>query len=359
MSCGSNCARCRNVCSIRLASGRASGSPNPPASSAGVSPRGNSRRASGLPRVSAMIRSRTRLVQPPEDGSGQQRASVGVGKPCHMELRQADERVRVRGFADGEHHRNPLGQQTPGDEREHQRGRCDRATAHRRSSRPADAFRPPRPAGSGRPGPPGSDPGERPPAGRTPPAAPPAGAQAAHPGRRAAARRGDAVRRTRAPSRTARPQPARGDTRTPARRRIPGAPSCRCPPRRAAPAPSSRRPGCAAAAGRAPRTRCGGLAALAGARRAGRTRARPQLFAGADAELGEDLVQVVLDGARADEQLRADLRVRLPVGGELGDLRLLGREDVARVRSVPGARSRRWPRARGGRARRTPRRRRG
>ena len=37
---------------------------------------------------------------------------------------------------------------------------------------------------------------------------------------------------------------------------------------------------------------------------------RAQLAAGADAELGEHLAQVVLDGARADEQLGADLRVR-------------------------------------------------
>ena len=36
-----------------------------------------------------------------------------------------------------------------------------------------------------------------------------------------------------------------------------------------------------------------------------------QLFAGADLELGEDLVEVVLNGARAEEQLRADLGVRV------------------------------------------------
>ena len=36
-------------------SGTAPGSPNPPASSAGVTPRGNSSSASGLPRVSATI----------------------------------------------------------------------------------------------------------------------------------------------------------------------------------------------------------------------------------------------------------------------------------------------------------------
>jgi hypothetical protein len=34
-----------------------------------------------------------------------------------------------------------------------------------------------------------------------------------------------------------------------------------------------------------------------------------ELAAGADAELGEHLAQVVGDGGRADEQLRGDLRV--------------------------------------------------
>src|SRR6187200_3289083 len=60
-----------------------------------------------------------------------------------------------------------------------------------------------------------------------------------------------------------------------------------------------------------------------------------QLLARADLELGEDLAQVVLDGARADEQLRADLRIRLPVAGHAGDLRLLGREDVAGLFGPP------------------------
>ena len=40
---------------------------------------------------------------------------------------------------------------------------------------------------------------------------------------------------------------------------------------------------------------------------------RAELPARADAELAEHLAQVPLDGARAEEQLRADLRVRLPV----------------------------------------------
>jgi hypothetical protein len=40
-----------------------------------------------------------------------------------------------------------------------------------------------------------------------------------------------------------------------------------------------------------------------------------ELDAGGDAELGEDLAQVVLDRARGQEQPGADLRVRQPVGG--------------------------------------------
>ena len=57
-----------------------------------------------------------------------------------------------------------------------------------------------------------------------------------------------------------------------------------------------------------------------------------KLLAGADVELAEDLVQVVLDRARADEQLGADLRVGVPVAGQPRDLDLLGRQRVARVR---------------------------
>src|SRR6185312_4628828 len=54
-----------------------------------------------------------------------------------------------------------------------------------------------------------------------------------------------------------------------------------------------------------------------------------QLFARADVELREHLAQVVLDGARADEQPGTYLRVGLPFCGESSDLRLLGSEDLA------------------------------
>jgi hypothetical protein len=49
-----------------------------------------------------------------------------------------------------------------------------------------------------------------------------------------------------------------------------------------------------------------------------------ELTAGADAQLGEDLAQVVLDGVGADEQPGADLRIGQPVAGQPRDLGLLG-----------------------------------
>jgi hypothetical protein len=49
-----------------------------------------------------------------------------------------------------------------------------------------------------------------------------------------------------------------------------------------------------------------------------------QLTARADVQLGEELAQVVLDRARGQEQPGANLRVRRPVAGQPGDLRLLG-----------------------------------
>jgi hypothetical protein len=61
-------------------------------------------------------------------------------------------------------------------------------------------------------------------------------------------------------------------------------------------------------------------------------RKRPtQLLAGADVELEEHLAQVVLDGPRADEQLRTDLGVGMALGCETGDLRLLSGELFARL----------------------------
>ena len=49
----------------------------------------------------------------------------------------------------------------------------------------------------------------------------------------------------------------------------------------------------------------------------------------ADPELGEHLLQVPLDGARAEEQPGADLRIGKSVASELGDLPLVRRELIA------------------------------
>jgi hypothetical protein len=59
-----------------------------------------------------------------------------------------------------------------------------------------------------------------------------------------------------------------------------------------------------------------------------------QLDPGPDAELGEDLVQVVVDGARAEEQLRGDLAVGGAVARHAGDLRFPGSELVTAVHGL-------------------------
>ena len=79
-----------------------------------------------------------------------------------------------------------------------------------------------------------------------------------------------------------------------------------------------------------------------------------KLSAGAHAELGEHLVQVVLDRSRADEELTCYLRVRVPLGSQPYDLPLLGGENVAaldrpladRLRRRGKARRTAWARCR-------------
>jgi hypothetical protein len=56
-----------------------------------------------------------------------------------------------------------------------------------------------------------------------------------------------------------------------------------------------------------------------------------QLPARADPELHEHLAQVPFDGAAAEEEARADLRVRQPITGEPRDLALLRSQIVARL----------------------------
>src|SRR5438132_13778941 len=79
--------------------------------------------------------------------------------------------------------------------------------------------------------------------------------------------------------------------------------------------------------GRLPGLRFRWLGRCAGACGVGQLAA--QLHAGADAELREHLVQVPLDRARAEEELRADLLICLPVRGEPRDLLLLRGELAA------------------------------
>src|SRR5580765_3942865 len=53
-----------------------------------------------------------------------------------------------------------------------------------------------------------------------------------------------------------------------------------------------------------------------------------EVLARGDAELGEHLAQMPFDRARAEEELRADLRVGVPIAGEPGDVLLLRRQLV-------------------------------
>ena len=151
-------ARCRRseACPpIRPGSGSASGSPKPPASSAGDSRRGSSSRASGFPRVSATIRSRTRS----SSGHRTTEASSSRASASRSPRSPAPAARPGPGPAPGrEHHQHRLGPQPP----RHERQRLCRGLvqplrvidhAHQRA-----LGRPPRTAGSAPPGRPGTDP---------------------------------------------------------------------------------------------------------------------------------------------------------------------------------------------------------
>src|SRR4051812_40069262 len=56
--------------------------------------------------------------------------------------------------------------------------------------------------------------------------------------------------------------------------------------------------------------------------------AADELGARGDAELEEDVAQVVVDGSRAEEELGGHLLVRRPLGYEAHDLPLLGRQPI-------------------------------
>ena len=97
-------------------SGIAPGSPNPPASSAGVNPRGSSNSASGLPRVSLTIWSRTRASSGPGQHRVQQRARIGLAQTLDHQLRQS--RQLVARHASREHQADRFRLQAARDERE-------------------------------------------------------------------------------------------------------------------------------------------------------------------------------------------------------------------------------------------------
>ena len=95
-------------------------SPKPPASSAALMPRGRSSRASGLPRVSATMRSRTRSSSRPGTALVEQRARILLASPRSTQLGQAVEVVPGVRLADGDHDRDRLRQQPSRDEAEDQ-----------------------------------------------------------------------------------------------------------------------------------------------------------------------------------------------------------------------------------------------
>ena len=182
-------------------------------------------------------------VQRPRDRRLQQLPGVVGGQALDHELRQPVEartprrsraaRTRVPHARPGAGaRRTRASAPTPGP-----------ATARRRRCTPAAAPPPCRPEGSAPPARRGSDPGAGPRSGRTPCSAHPAAGPADAPDGRASARTARAARRTRAPSRTARPPPGRSGTLSRPTTDTPAARSCRRPPRHAAPAPrSARRP---------------------------------------------------------------------------------------------------------------------
>ena len=92
-------------------SGRAPGSPNPPASCAGVSPRGSSSSASGFPRVSATIWSRTRASSGPASAESSSARASSLRQAFDRQLRQPGQFVaRIAGRED---QADRLGRQPP------------------------------------------------------------------------------------------------------------------------------------------------------------------------------------------------------------------------------------------------------
>ena len=118
VSAGSDSSLRWKLCSIRFARGVTSSSPNPPASSAGLNPRGNSSRASGLPRDSATTRSRTCSSSASRERRVQQRAGVIVTEPSDHELRKPCQLAHAARLAHREHQADRFRQEAARYERE-------------------------------------------------------------------------------------------------------------------------------------------------------------------------------------------------------------------------------------------------
>ena len=93
--------------------------PNPPASCVGVNPRGSSSSASGFPRVSARILSRTRPSSANRTVELSSARASPLTQAAHLEIRQVPE--LLAGLPRREHEPHRLGQQPASDERERQR----------------------------------------------------------------------------------------------------------------------------------------------------------------------------------------------------------------------------------------------
>ena len=118
---GSSARRRVKLSSMLADKGTAAGSPNPPASWIGVSPRGSSNRASGLPRVSRTIRSSTCSSSASGQDGLQQRPRITTPQGLDAKLRQSREHVAQ--LTSREHERDLLRQQAAGHERKRPRRR--------------------------------------------------------------------------------------------------------------------------------------------------------------------------------------------------------------------------------------------
>ena len=151
---GSRARRRVKLSSMLADNGTAAGSPNPPASWAGVSPRGSSSSASGLPRVSRTIRSSTCSSSRAGKDRLQQRPRIAMAEGLDAELRQSGERARPPPAS-----RTRTRSSRPAGGGRRTRARAPtrgRATGRRRRRTAAAAPRRPRTAGRGWPARPGS-----------------------------------------------------------------------------------------------------------------------------------------------------------------------------------------------------------